>query len=97
MIAKNDPFICEVCHYTVPPAQGTFRNHCPQCLTSKHVDGPVPGDRAATCRGLMPAITIEGTNPNQLDLVQECERCGHTKRNRTAPDDWWREKYPYLT
>ncbi len=63
---------------------------------SKHVDGPVPGDRAATCQGLMPTIAIEGTNPDQLDLVQECTRCGHTQHNRTAPDDQWQNKYPDL-
>lgn len=96
MIPRNEAFTCDACQHIVPPARGTFRNHCPRCLTSKHVDGEVPGDRAATCQGLMPTIAIEGPTPDQLDLVQECIRCGHTKRNRTAPDDQWRDKYPDL-
>jgi hypothetical protein len=86
-IPRNDGFTCEVCHAKVPPARGTFRNHCPVCLTSKHVDDVVPGDRASACGGCMQVIRVEGTDPDKLDLIHKCERCGKISRNRTAPDD----------
>jgi hypothetical protein len=86
-IPRNEGFICAACGQNVPAAQGTCRNHCPECLTSKHVDDEIPGDRAATCGGLMPTIQVEGTDPNNLDLVQQCQRCHKTGRCRTAPDD----------
>lgn len=53
---------------------------------SQHVD-IIPGDRANSCRGLMPTIALEGADPNRLDLVQQCLSCGHIQRNRQAPDD----------
>ncbi len=31
---------------------GSYRNHCPFCLFSLHVDN-IPGDRNNTCKGLM--------------------------------------------
>lgn len=86
-IPINDSFTCEACGCEVPPARGTFRNHCPACLTSKHVDSVLPGDRAETCGGLMPTVAYEGTDPDKLDLIQICQRCGTRRRNRTAPDD----------
>lgn len=87
MIPRNDPFTCDACRAAVPPAGGTFRNHCPQCLTSKHVDEQLPGDRASRCRGLMPPLTIEGTYPDQLDVIQQCEKCSKVMRNKVARDD----------
>jgi hypothetical protein len=86
-IPRNDPFICEACGSAVPPASGTFRNHCRECLTSKHVDDVLPGDRAAACQGLMPTMGYEGTDPDKLDLVQECLTCGRRQRNKIARDD----------
>jgi len=86
-IPRNEGFICKQCNSSVPPASGTFRNHCPQCLASKHVDDTVPGDRQAVCGGLMPIIRYEGTDPAKLDLIHQCQTCGKLSRNRTAPDD----------
>lgn len=86
-IPRNDGFTCEACDATVPPAQGTFRNHCPACLTSKHVDGAIPGDRANVCHGLMPTVSYTGTDPEKLDLIQQCDICQQQSLNRTAPDD----------
>lgn len=86
-IPRNEAFVCEVCSENVPPAKGTFRNHCPKCLTSKHVDGATPGDRTNNCGGQMAVIGIEGTNTNKLDIVHACNICGKVRRNRTANDD----------
>jgi hypothetical protein len=35
----------------------------------------------------MPTVAYEGTDPDKLDLIQECKKCGKRGRNRTAPDD----------
>ena len=35
----------------------------------------------------MPVVKIEGTDPDKLDLVHRCQRCGHVMRNKTARDD----------
>ncbi|MAF80606.1 RNHCP domain-containing protein [bacterium] len=84
---RNEGFVCDWCGFNAPPASGTFRNHCPACLASKHVDGPTPGDRSETCGGLMPALEVEGVDPDSLDLVHRCEKCGFTRRNKIASDD----------
>lgn len=86
-IPINEGFTCESCGKKIPPAQSTFRNHCPFCLTSKHVDAHIPGDRKSPCKGLMLAVAYEGTDPDKLDLIHKCEKCGKTIRNKIAPDD----------
>ncbi|MEX1997435.1 MAG: RNHCP domain-containing protein [Candidatus Andersenbacteria bacterium] len=86
-IPRNEGFVCAHCGTQVPPAHGTFRNHCPLCLTSRHVDDTIPGDRAAICHGLMSTISIEGSDPDTVTLVQQCVVCGMRRRNRRAPDD----------
>ena len=52
--ACRDTFICKVCDRTVVPenAGSNHRNHCPNCLSSLHVDIE-PGDRASDCGGIM--------------------------------------------
>ncbi len=99
-IPRNDAFTCAACSKQVSPAPRTFRNHCPYCFTSKHVDGLVPGDRRSTCGGLMSTIGWEGMDPDKLDLIQQCRQCGLVRRNRSAPDDdknwlWGIRSEPY--
>ena len=57
---ERKPFKCGRCRAFVGPAVsgGRHRNHCPYCLTSRHVDLRRPGDRASPCRALMPAIGV---------------------------------------
>ena len=49
----TDPFTCKVCGRLCTPENtgSQHRNHCPNCLSSLHVDIE-PGDRAADCGGL---------------------------------------------
>ena len=55
---KNDEeFICENCGIKVDPLGYTSRDHCPNCLCSKHVDIN-PGDREADCKGLLKPIQV---------------------------------------
>ncbi|WP_187683499.1 RNHCP domain-containing protein [Nocardia wallacei] len=82
-------FRCIGCRSDVPiAAPGTsHRNHCPQCLTSRHVDGRIPGDRANPCRGRMLAVSSTVRHDGEWALVHQCLRCGTLKLNRIAGDD----------
>ena len=62
-----------------------YTNHCPACLWSRHVDVN-PGDRAADCGGLMRPVGVE-MRAHETVLVHRCEECGHSRRNRTSPQD----------
>lgn len=62
-----------------------YTNHCPKCLWSRHVDIN-PGDRAATCGGLMRPIAVSQSGDGFI-ITHKCEKCGHSRRQRSAPDD----------
>lgn len=64
---------------------GGYRNHCPACLFSLHVD-VLPGDRAATCRGPMPPVRLEHRSGKGLVVIHRCRRCGFERANRLAVD-----------
>ena len=57
--ACHDAFICKVCGRPCVPehAGSDHRNHCPNCLSSLHVDIE-PGDRASDCGGIMEPIAV---------------------------------------
>lgn len=84
--AENVSFSCLHCGAAVlPSATGSFRNHCPRCLWSRHVD-VFPGDRAAGCGGPMAPVALDHTGKGWM-IVHRCLDCGHTGRNRAALDD----------
>lgn len=89
----NDAFQCLHCGAGVPPlARGGYRNHCPFCLWSRHVDR-APGDRGECCGGLMTPESLEHTGDKGFVLTHRCTRCGARRRNRAAlhdpvPDNW---------
>lgn len=62
-----------------------YTNHCPNCLWSRHVDNN-PGDRAATCGGMMQPISVE-TSGGQYIITHKCEICGKTIRQRATDAD----------
>ena len=83
---KNDQgFVCEKCGKSVEPLKYTSRDHCPNCLYSKHVD-IYPGDRANHCKGLLVPIGLE-INQKGYVIVYKCEKCGNMKKNKSANDD----------
>ncbi|HYG57356.1 MAG TPA: RNHCP domain-containing protein [Symbiobacteriaceae bacterium] len=88
----NAGFTCEYCGAAVPPVtNGSYRNHCPFCLHSKHVD-EAPGDRSAGCKGLMVPIALTHNGRKGYQVVHRCMACGAVRRNRVvesglAPDD----------
>jgi hypothetical protein len=85
----TEEFKCGHCRAFIGPTVGggRFRNHCPLCLFSCHVDRGHPGDRASDCRSLMQPVGVT-TRPNgeQL-LIHRCLGCGAERRNRVAADD----------
>lgn len=83
---RNEAFTCENCGLSVPAAHRTCRNHCPECLYSKHVD-VYPGDRANTCGGLMKPIGYENTSHKGLMILYRCTACGFQGRNIALLDD----------
>jgi hypothetical protein len=74
-IARQEPFVCEYCKAQVSPLeQGSYRNHCPKCLRSKHVDRDGPGDRLSTCGGLMHPLSIDYKGSKGWIIVHECKK-----------------------
>ena len=84
----NEVFTCRVCGRTVVPAGAgsDHRNHCPNCLTSLHVDNE-PGDRQSECGGIMDAIALWVRKNGECAVIHRCRRCGALSSNRTAADD----------
>jgi hypothetical protein len=68
-----------------PLTNGSYRNHCPACLWSKHVDID-PGDRAASCQGPMRPHGIEQRRGKGLVIVHRCVVCGFVRPCRVADD-----------
>lgn len=72
------------------------RNHCPNCLCSKHVDLKKAGDRKALCHARMRPIglTVKHTGKKygnaaqgELMIIHRCSGCGKISINRIAADD----------
>ena len=84
----HETFICKVCGRTVVPAGAgsEHRNHCPYCLSSRHLDNE-PGDRAADCGGVMEPITVWVRKNGEWAIIHRCRICGHLSSNRIAADD----------
>ncbi|PIR49250.1 RNHCP domain-containing protein [Candidatus Peregrinibacteria bacterium CG10_big_fil_rev_8_21_14_0_10_55_24] len=87
-IPRQEPFVCEHCGAVVEPlSKGTYRNHCPHCLWSKHVDLEGPGDRRSSCGALMRPVGLDQRAKKGFVLIHRCERCAKEIANKTAPDD----------
>lgn len=93
----NEGFTCVVCGAHVPPlANGSYRNHCPVCLHSVHVDRN-PGDRASECEGVLEPVAAEHDGKKGWVIVHRCRTCGAIRRNRAALDDpLWPDDYDRL-
>lgn len=86
-IGTNQGFECAHCGADVPPlANGSYRNHCPFCLHSQHVD-VFPGDRASDCGGLLEPVATMLDGKKGWIVVHRCARCGAERRNKAALDD----------
>jgi len=85
---RNESFQCEHCKQEVAlHPDGSARNHCPVCLYSQHVDQEFPGDRAASCLGLMEPVGIDYRKNKGYMIEHLCIKCKKTMLNKVAPDD----------
>ena len=84
----DDSSTCRVCGRPVvlAGAGSDYRNHCPNCLSSLHVDDE-PGDRAADCGGIMDAIGVWVRKNGEWAVIHRCRRCGVLHSNRVAAED----------
>ena len=84
----DDSLVCRVCGRPVVPggAGSNHRNHCPNCLSSLHVDNE-PGDRESGCGGVMEPIAVWVRKSGEWALIHRCRRCGKIGSNRVAADD----------
>lgn len=81
---ENTGFVCEHCGQRVLPVMnGSYRNHCPFCLYSKHMDSE-PGDRQCRCHGLMKPTGVTYHTKKGFQIIHECLKCGQKKVNRVA-------------
>ena len=81
----DESFVCEVCQKKVAPLGYTARDHCPYCLTSKHIDVN-PGDRLEKCQGILKPIAVEKFR-DTFKIVYKCSKCGSIRKNIMAKDD----------
>lgn len=72
------------------------RNHCPYCLSSRHLDQFEAGDRLSACKARMRPVGLTlkriakkyaGRSQGELMLVHLCDDCGKISINRIAADD----------
>jgi hypothetical protein len=72
------------------------RNHCPYCLSSRHLDQFEPGDRLSACKARMKPVGLTfkriakkytSHQQGELMLVHLCEDCRKVSINRIAADD----------
>ena len=86
--ACSDTFTCKVCGRVCTPqnAGSDHRNHCPNCLSSLHVDEE-PGDRASDCGGIMEPVAVWVRKGGEWAIIHRCKRCGKLSSNRVAADD----------
>ena len=84
----SSSFRCRQCGLDVSyDAPGTaHRNHCPNCLWSRHLDER-PGDRAAECGSSMEPIAISVRGDGEWVLIHRCTGCDALHANRSAGDD----------
>lgn len=81
---ENTDFICFHCGKQVPPlTNGSYRNHCPFCLYSLHVDTSM-GDRESSCLGLMEPQQALFNSKKGHQIIHKCLRCGVQRVNKIA-------------
>jgi hypothetical protein len=93
-------FVCMACHNFVSSEtvlSGVHnRNHCPYCLSSRHLDMFTAGDRLSACKSRMQPVALSlkktckkytGANRGEMMLVHVCDGCNKISINRIAADD----------
>lgn len=86
---RDQAFKCGHCKQFIgaPASGGRHRNHCPNCLYSRHVDDTMPGDRKSDCHAMMRPLGLIARRNGEQVLIHECLGCGKHDPNRIAADD----------
>ena len=90
---ENTSFVCAFCNqHVIALTNGSFRNHCPFCLYSLHVDDCM-GDRQSDCFGLMKPTEIVCHSKKGYQIKHECLKCDAKRVCKIAehtkmPDDF---------
>ncbi|WP_307851303.1 RNHCP domain-containing protein [Nocardiopsis sp. MG754419] len=81
-------FTCLLCGLTVSPREpdGDERDHCPSCLTSRHVHDQHDGG-ATDCEGRMTPLSIVVSSDGRWRLVHRCARCDELSESGVTTDD----------
>lgn len=83
---ENNGFMCTHCGAEVSAlTNGSYRNHCPYCLYSLHIDNVI-GDRLSDCSGEMRPIKIIYHSKKGYQIVHKCLKCGVEKVSKIAND-----------
>lgn len=84
---ENAGFICLNCKAEVLPlSKGSYRNHCPFCLYSLHVDEE-PGDRKSDCLGMMIPVCVKYNTQKGWQILHKCRKCGFERYNIVNDDE----------
>jgi len=90
---ENTGFTCVNCGMVVVAlTNGSYRNHCPHCLYSLHIDDSI-GDRQSYCLGQMKPATVTYNSKKGYQIVHVCQKCSLKRTNKIAentemPDDF---------
>lgn len=83
---ENQGFVCENCgQKVISLSDGGYRNHCPECLYSLHID-ILPGDRECDCHGLMKPENIVYNSKKGYQIIHKCVKCGLERANVISRD-----------
>lgn len=83
---ENNCFTCLNCKKNVVAlTNGSYRNHCPFCLYSRHMDD-VPGDRKSEYLGLMKPTEFRYHTKKGYQLEHVCTVCSKRQWNKVAVD-----------
>ena len=82
----DEEFICDNCGAVVPKLRYSSRDHCTNCLHSKHVDIN-PGDRMEECHGDLEPVSLEIDSKKGYVIIYRCKKCGAIRKNKAAKDD----------
>jgi len=84
----NEQFVCENCSIEIKKhPEWSARNHCPECLYSKHLDSKFPWDRKSECLWLMQPVWIDYKKNKWNMIKHKCIKCSKEILNKIAPDD----------
>ncbi|WP_047867866.1 RNHCP domain-containing protein [Nocardiopsis sp. RV163] len=87
-VTRTGSFACVRCGLSVSrlgPGGGP-RDHCPSCLSSRHVQDRAGGG-ASDCGGRMAPISVAVPRGGPWTLIHRCGVCDEMSESAVSPDD----------